>query len=367
MLDHLLTFLRTRAPSEAEISLLQPADPFLETAGEDLRRRIFITENSTGDIKCLRPEFTIPICLHHMDNVDSVKSGADRYAYGGTVFRQDRVGANEFQQVGLEDLGNTDGASADAASIADMIEALKLCGLADLEVVLGDQRLFGVVVDKLELPTPIAARLVRNFGSPKQLEHLIGELENNRVADHDIGNEDQLAMSGQRDALIDLISSKMQSAGLSPKAGRSPQDIAERMIAKVTEGHFRLSKERASLLRAFLSIKTPLDEAPTKLTEIGKQAGFEFDEALGEFERRNAALLGLGVNLQDLTYQASLGRKLDYYTGVLFEARKSGFAHSIAGGGRYDKLCSLLGNPQAVPAIGFSISLDRVREAGGQL
>ena len=66
------------------VPILQDADPFLETAGEDMRRRIFITESASGAMQCLRPEFTIPICLTHAE-----KPG--RYAYGGTVVRQGRA------------------------------------------------------------------------------------------------------------------------------------------------------------------------------------------------------------------------------------------------------------------------------------
>ncbi len=56
----LTTFFIERGCDAPEITILQPADPFLETAGEDLRRRVFITENEVGDALCLRPEFTIP-------------------------------------------------------------------------------------------------------------------------------------------------------------------------------------------------------------------------------------------------------------------------------------------------------------------
>ncbi len=43
-----------------DIPVIQPADQFLDMAGEDLRRRIFLTENENGESLCLRPEFTIP-------------------------------------------------------------------------------------------------------------------------------------------------------------------------------------------------------------------------------------------------------------------------------------------------------------------
>ena len=45
--------------------VLQPVEPFLELSGEDIRRRIFVTQDGGGAELCLRPEFTIPVCRLH--------------------------------------------------------------------------------------------------------------------------------------------------------------------------------------------------------------------------------------------------------------------------------------------------------------
>ncbi|HEX8417954.1 MAG TPA: ATP phosphoribosyltransferase regulatory subunit, partial [Methylobacterium sp.] len=55
--------------------VLQPMEPFLELSGEDIRRRIFATQDSSGVELCLRPEFTIPVCRHHL--ADSAGTSAD--------------------------------------------------------------------------------------------------------------------------------------------------------------------------------------------------------------------------------------------------------------------------------------------------
>jgi histidyl-tRNA synthetase len=55
----------------------------------------------------------------------------------------------------------------------------------------------------------------------------------------------------------------------------------------------------------------------------------------------------------------TLVRGMGYYTGPIFEAASAGYASSIAGGGRYDRMLGrLLG--QDVPACGFSIGFERV-------
>ena len=104
-----------------DIPILQPAEPFLETIGEDIRRRMFTTSGDDGVEMCLRPEFTIPICLHWLagDN-----RSAGRFGYFGPVFRRQRRTSNEFQQAGVEDFGAPDSLAADARmAISDYVES----------------------------------------------------------------------------------------------------------------------------------------------------------------------------------------------------------------------------------------------------
>ena len=50
-----------------EPPILQPADLFLDLAGEDMRRRSSSPASGRPASFCLRPEFTIPVCLHHLE------------------------------------------------------------------------------------------------------------------------------------------------------------------------------------------------------------------------------------------------------------------------------------------------------------
>ena len=132
----LTAYLSARA-SLVTIPVIQPAEPFLDMAGEDLRRRIFLTESETGEQLCLRPEFTIPVCLSHI--ADGSHTPA-RYAYLGEVFRQRRAGGSEFFQAGIEDLGDENTAKSDAASLTQAVEMVRLAAPnAALEILLGDQ------------------------------------------------------------------------------------------------------------------------------------------------------------------------------------------------------------------------------------
>ena len=152
-----------------DISLLQPADPFLDTTGEDLRRRIFITAENSGAMLCLRPEFTVPVCIHHLENA----TGHRRYGYGGTVFRQRHDAPAEFVQAGYEDLGNPDRQQAEIECINTAAGLLSACGIEGTRFVLGDQSAFMAVLEALEIPEPWRKKLLRSFGDTALLKQQI--------------------------------------------------------------------------------------------------------------------------------------------------------------------------------------------------
>src|SRR5690606_760317 len=133
----ILELFAERGAEPIDVAILQPADPFLDMAGEDLRRRIFLTESETGEALCLRPEFTIPVCLDHIAKRAATPR---RYAYLGEVFRQRREAGPEFFQAGIEDLGADDEAEADARSLADAYALVsRLLPDTKLHITLGDQ------------------------------------------------------------------------------------------------------------------------------------------------------------------------------------------------------------------------------------
>lgn len=70
--------------------------------------------------------------------------------------------------------------------------------------------------------------------------------------------------------------------------------------------------------------------------------------------------LDLGVSAEQLTFDITLARGLDYYTGAIFEVKANGVAMgSIGGGGRYDNLTEVFG-VKNIPGIGISFGLDRI-------
>src|SRR5215472_7994431 len=81
-------------------AIVQPAEPFLDLSGEDIRKRMFLTVDPHGRELCLRPDLTIPVSR---DYLASPAAGKPRgFCYLGPVFRHRAEGGGEFLQAGIE-------------------------------------------------------------------------------------------------------------------------------------------------------------------------------------------------------------------------------------------------------------------------
>jgi ATP phosphoribosyltransferase regulatory subunit len=354
----LTAYLATRA-TMTTIPVIQPAAPFLDMAGEDLRRRIFLTESETGEQLCLRPEFTIPVCLSHI--ADGSHTPA-RYAYLGEVFRQRRAGGSEFFQAGIEDLGEADTARADARSLAEAVEMVRLAApKAKLEILLGDQNVFEAVLKALGLPRGWRMRLARTFGNAALLKETLNALAGEQPRPDLNAEMAKLAAKGDAARLTQALAAEMEATGFPAHAGREAGDIAARLIEKAELSSVKMSKKQFAALNEFLALREPLSEAAAHLEQFSAAEGIKLDGALEAFSARIGEMAKLGLEANAVTYDAAFGRPLDYYTGLVFEIRtRNNDIGPLAGGGRYDRLLTLLGANKPIPGVGFSLWLDRL-------
>src|SRR4029078_7948133 len=103
----------------------------------------------------------------------------------------------------------------------------------------------------------------------------------------------------------------------------------------------------------------------TALRKFARAEKLDIRGPIDFFERRNARFADHGIDLRSLSFAADFGRRLDYYTGFVFEIYARPNGRPIAGGGRYDRLLGLMAQGSAkkaapVPAVGFALSLDRI-------
>jgi ATP phosphoribosyltransferase regulatory subunit len=347
-----LSFFAKRKLTMPEIAIMQPADPFLDTAGEALRRRIFLSEGESGEALCLRPEFTIPVCRHH---IASHANTPARYGYCGTVFRKRREGGSEFTQAGIEDLGDKNEAVADARCVADALDLLasqqpKL----QPNVVLGDEALFVALLDALDLTPVWQARLTRMFGDADKLADALESKANTQKT---------LPFDGLDAATITTrMEIEMDAVGLLDSGGRTPEEITARLMEKRVLAASGISVEARKILAAFLELECPLDQAEDVLKQFETAHKVSLGKALKQFSARLDAFRKAAVNPSNITFRAAFGRPLDYYSAMQFEIYGASKLPLI-GGGRYDHLMELLGAPKPIPAVGFSMWLDRVEAA----
>jgi ATP phosphoribosyltransferase regulatory subunit len=363
--DQLLALFSERGLTRAEPAILQPASVFLDLSGEDIRRRLYLVQDPTGRELCLRPDYTIPVSLAHLAGPAAGRAAG--YSYFGPVFRYrpSQATPGEFNQAGIELYGIEDRDHADAEIVALSLEAVKRFGLTAPEIRLGDPGLFMAFVAALKLPEPWPRRLRSAFGRPGGVAEVLSatpkpDADKRGAYLAGLARTDPTAARAAVEEMVAV-------AGIAPIGGRSPEEIAERLIEQsqlATEGGIDQSA-RDVLLHA-ASVGGHPEDALKGFTKLAGNAGLDLDEHLVAFARRLLTMAERGVPLERVTFAADFGRRLDYYTGFVFEMfdptrREVG---QVVGGGRYDKLLSRLGAPNEIPAVGCSIWVDRL--SGGE-
>ena len=351
----LIALFEREGYARLEPPVLQPADVFIDLSGEDIRRRMFVTQDASGTELCLRPEYTIPVCLQHLAHRGIQPSG---YCYGGPVFRMRPNESGEFLQAGLESIGRPDAAAADAEILALALEGLGRLGSASPRVRLGDMGLLNGLIDALGIAPAAKRRIVRAIVSGQGLASLNdpevpGQPEHAGLLAAIEGQAPQAAKAFVEDIL--------SIAGIARVGGRTAGEIAERFLARAAN-RSGLSDGAREVLERYLAISGDPDEAADAVTALAREAGLDLTPALTAFEERTGFMAARGLDIAAFSFAATFARNLDYYTGFIFEVQDAGRRDGkpVVGGGRYDRLLQHLGAAEPVPAVGCSFWLDRI-------
>jgi ATP phosphoribosyltransferase regulatory subunit len=357
-LDHFLEagFERTEPP------ILHPAAIFLDMSGEEVRRRLFLTADASGEELCLRPEYTIPVCRAYL--ASDKAGGIAEYSYLGPVFRAQGGGGGEQTQTGLESFGRGDAEAADAEVFALALEAATAAGGMALAARLGDAGLFEGVLRSLEVPEAWRRRLRRGVARGRGLEAIFNRPSQGALAQAGVLAALESADHAGAKALVEDL---LAIAGIDAVGGRSAGEIADRFLeqAALRSGE-PIEAEKRAVLEAFLAISGDPDEAAAELRRLARSAKLDLSAALDAFERRNGFIAARGVAIDETRFSAAFVRDFEYYTGFVFEAHVPGSpaARTALSGGRYDGLARRLGAAQDIPAVGAAITLDRLMNAG---
>ena len=344
--------------------VLQPAEPFLDLSGEDIRRRMFLTTDPEGRELCLRPDLTIPVSRSYLASPDAGKPAG--FCYLGPVFRHRDNGPAEFLQAGIESFGRQDKAAADAEMLALGCEATTQYGVNAPEICTGDVGLFSAFVAALDLAPVWKRRLIKDFNRKTSLKHDLDQLT---LAAANGSKEYQgvlAALAGSDPkAAHALVTDLLSIAGIATVGGRSVAEIADRFLEQAAlNAPTRLPRETRALIERFLSITGDPDDAAGELRALADDAKIALAPALDLFETRTGFLAARGIDVRTIKFASDFGRGFDYYTGFVFELRDAGRGRALVSGGRYDGLLTRLGARAPIPAVGFAASLDELAANG---
>jgi len=349
-------------------AMLQPAEPFLDLSGEDIRRRMYLTTAPDGDEFCLRPDLTIPVSRDYLASRAAGKPAG--FCYLGPVFRHRADGPAEFLQAGIESFGRSDKAAADAEMLSLGLEATAHYGVASPDIQIGDVALFAGLIAGLDLPPAWKRRLIKDFNRKSNLAQDLDRLVlggNNARPEYQ-GVLAALAGSDPKGAHA-LITDLLSIAGINAVGGRSVGEIAGRFLEQSALGaSARLPRDVRDLIERFLAIQDNPDGAAATLRALTKDANMMpvLAPALDQFERRTGFLEARGIDVKRVRFSTAFGRGFDYYTGLVFELtdpERTG--DPLVAGGRYDDLLTRLGASDPIPAVGFAVWIERLAIYGG--
>ena len=369
--------------------ILQPAEPFLDLSGEDIRKRMFLTTDAEGGELCLRPDLTIPVSRDYLASPRAGKPAG--FCYLGTVFRHRRPDASgpgqhctdgtgtaapalqdlpEFLQAGIESFGRPDTAAADAEMLSLGIAATAHYGLARPEILMGDVGLFAALVAALDLAPAWKRRLIKDFNQKTSLAHDLDRLtiSISRAQPEYQGVLAALAGSDPKAAHA-LVTDLLSIAGISAVGGRSVGEIADRFLEQAAlAARPSLPQEIRAVIERFHAVAGDPQHAATELRAFAHEAKLRLDPALDLFESRIGCMASREIDVSRIRFATAFGRGLDYYTGVVFELHDTsgGIEGQLVAGGRYDGLLTRLGSNGPIPAIGFAVWIERLAACEGR-
>src|SRR5262245_52357465 len=365
--EALLTSFERAGYARVAPAILQPAEPFLDLSGEDIRQRMFLTADPRGHELCLRPDLTIPVSRDYLASPAAGKPQG--FCYLGPVFRHRDDGPSEFLQAGIESFGRADTAAADAEMLALSLDAATHYGLPPPDIRIGDVALFAALVAALDLAAAWKRRLIKDFNRKSSLAQ---DLDRLSVGPAHARSEYQgvlAALAGSDPkAAHALLTDLLSIAGISAVGGRSVGEIADRFLEQAALGaQTSLPRQTRALIEKFLAVGGDPDEAAAELRTFARNGSLKLDAALDLFESRTGFLAARGVDVRRIKFSTAFGRGLDYYTGFVFELHDpAGRAPGqLVAGGRYDGLLTGLGSKKPIPAVGFAAWIERLIACGG--
>jgi ATP phosphoribosyltransferase regulatory subunit len=347
-------------------AILQPAEPFLDLSGEDLRTKIYLTSDAEGREYCLRPDFTIAVSRDYL--ASALAGMPANFCYLGPIFRQLDNGPRELLQIGVESFGRRDIAAADAEMLSLGLDACAQFGIASPEIRMGDIMLFSSLVGALDLAPAWKRRLIKDFNRKASLTQDLEQLTLGAVNKPEYQGVLAALAGSDPKAAHALVTDLLSIAGITAVGGRSVDEIADRFLEQATLGaSASLPRETRVLIERFLAIAGDPDEAAADLRALASDAKIDFAAAIDLFEKRAGFIAARGIDVSSIRFATAFSIGLDYYTGFEFRLHDPAgrMTQPLVAGGRYDELLTRLGSKTKIPAVGLGAFTGRLAACGG--
>jgi histidyl-tRNA synthetase len=274
---------------------LEALELYVEKSGEEIVRQLYNFEDKGGRAVAMRPEMTPTLARMVGARAGGLRKPI-RWFSTPQLFRYERTQRGRLRehfQWNVDVLGE-DAVSADAEVLAVALDALRLLGLGEQDIVarFNDRRLLEALLTRIGVPQE---RLVAAY------------------------------------AVVDKI-------------GRESDD---RIRARLQEEVTLDERTTGALLELFTA---------ASLSDLRQRYGADDSVAreLGRLESYEARLAEMGL-AAFTRYDPAIVRGLAYYTGTVFEIfDRQGELRAICGGGRYDRLLGAVSGSD-LPAVGFGM------------
>jgi histidyl-tRNA synthetase len=287
---------------------------------------VFSLQDDDKQWMSLRYDLTAPLARYVAENFQHLPKPFRRYQVG-SVWRNEKPGPGrfrEFTQFDADTVGSTS-PSADAELLMMVCDALEALGLkrGDYVVKMNNRKLLDGVLEILDI-----------------------SVEKRGVVLRAIDKLDRLGLQGVEELL-----------------GKGRKDES----GDVTQGA-NLSVDQLKALMLYIS-RAGEDGFVGVLAQLATNKSKLGESGVVELQTIAATLEGSGYSSDQIKFDPTVIRGLDYYTGPVFEAQltfpvknEAGeeiVFGSVAGGGRYDDLVARF-TGQQVPATGISIGVSRL-------
>lgn len=345
-----------------ELPFIEEADLFLTRAGDQIINRLFTFERF-GKQLSLRPEFTASAVYRYGNLPDD---SIVRWQFDGPVLidTEDQA-ANHYQNysIGAELIG-MGGPVLDAEIILMATGGLKAQHITNFTLVMGHIGLMRHLLSYFSLDKRTERFLLHNLTAFNHADqgkaHILQKIEQALIGQQRKADT-QLTETQQDSGLAEVNTARILDSLLdsdnrgTTMGGRTREDIARRLVQKQKRAN-ELPQiiDALDFLEQWSLVNASHDEAFSVIASFIKADDVIGAALLAEWQTTVNLLAQHGID--QIRISPALSRDWDYYTGSVFEIQTDN-GETLAGGGRYDELVSLICGKDA-PAVGFAYTVD---------